>query len=158
MLARLRRIGLAEVYNPSMQPTLLPGDQLVVVYGSPVRPGDVVLLRHPFQHDLLIVKRAVERRPDGWWVLGDNPQVRNDSREFGVVPDELVVARAWLRFRPFRTFRTSRETRPSARPAPTFAGLAGWVVSAVRTLVRPRLGRRSAGYESAAPARRLRAR
>ncbi|MDT0341638.1 nickel-type superoxide dismutase maturation protease [Streptomyces litchfieldiae] len=93
------RLGLAEVYNPSMLPTLRPGDQLLLSYGSRVRPGDVVVMRHPFQHDLLIVKRAVERRGGGWWVVGDNPEVTNDSREFGVVPDGLVVARAVLRLR-----------------------------------------------------------
>ncbi|RMI36528.1 nickel-type superoxide dismutase maturation protease [Streptomyces triticirhizae] len=93
------RFGLAEVYNPSMLPTLCPGDQLLLAYGARVRPGHVVVLRHPFQHDLLIVKRAAERREGGWWVLGDNAQVTNDSREFGVVPDGLLVARAVLRLR-----------------------------------------------------------
>ncbi|XCX49001.1 nickel-type superoxide dismutase maturation protease [Streptomyces phytohabitans] len=116
------RIGLAEVYNPSMLPTLRPGDRLVVHYGTPVRTGDVVVLRHPFQHDLLIVKRAVGRRGGGWWVRGDNPEVRNDSREFGAVPDELVVARAWLRLRPPRGLQFS--------PLPVL----GWLLSAVRPL------------------------
>ncbi|MCT2591823.1 nickel-type superoxide dismutase maturation protease [Streptomyces sp. N2-109] len=118
----LGRIGLAEVYNPSMLPTLRPGDHLVVHYGGVVRPGDIVVLRHPFQHDLLIVKRAVARRTGGWWVRGDNPEVRNDSREFGAVPDELVVARAWLRL------RSPRGVQPSVRSA------LGWTVSAVRPL------------------------
>ncbi|MEE1938828.1 nickel-type superoxide dismutase maturation protease [Streptomyces sp. TRM 70361] len=126
----LLRIGLAEVYNPSMEPTLVPGDLLVVRYGGEVRPGHVVVVRHPFQHDLLIVKRAVARRAGGWWVRGDNPSVRNDSREFGVVPDELVVARAWVRLRPPRLVQRT----PGA--------LLAWVFSSVRPL----------------PARRLRAR
>ncbi len=39
--------GLAEVTGPSMVPTLYHGDQLVVQYGARVRPGDVVVLRHP---------------------------------------------------------------------------------------------------------------
>ncbi|GAA3045459.1 hypothetical protein GCM10020000_26460 [Streptomyces olivoverticillatus] len=69
----LLRIGIAEVYNPSMVPTLNPGDQLVVRYGAAVRPGDVVVLRHPFRQDLLIVKRVVERREGGWWVTGGQP-------------------------------------------------------------------------------------
>ncbi|MCG0284384.1 nickel-type superoxide dismutase maturation protease [Streptomyces yatensis] len=146
----LLRIGLAEVYNPSMQPTLYPGDQLVVRYGAPVRPGDVVVVRHPFRQDLLIVKRAVERREGGWWVKGDNPYVENDSREFGVVPDELVVARAWLRLRP----------RPGAGRGGqrSRAGLVSWAVSAVRPV-----GSRSWRRLRSAPAdrsasRRLRAR
>lgn len=124
----LGRIGLAEVYNPSMEPTLRPGDQLVVKYfkgGATVRPGDIVVLRHPFQHDLLIVKRAVERRAGGWWVRGDNPGVMNDSREFGVVPDDLVVARAWLRLRPPRGLQRS------------VSSLARWSAGAVRPLVGP---------------------
>lgn len=119
----LGRIGLAEVYNPSMLPTLRPGDHLVLHYGAPVRPGDVVVLRHPFQHDLLIVKRVVERRPSGWWVRGDNPAVANDSREFGAVPEELLVARAWARLRP------PRGLQPSVR------SVGGWLFSAVRPLV-----------------------
>lgn len=131
----LRRIGLAEVYNPSMQPTLLPGDQLVVHYGGRVRAGDVVILRHPLRHDLLIVKRLVDRREAGWWVQGDNPVVRNDSREFGAVPDDLLVAKAWLRVRPRR--------RPDGRqPSP---GRIRWLLSAVRPL-------------ASTPATRLRAR
>lgn len=116
----LRRIGLAEVYNPSMLPTLHPGDQLVVRYGAPVRRGDVLVLRHPFQHDLLIVKRAVERRGGGWWVQGDNPRVVNDSREFGAVPDELVVARAYARVRP-----------PRAVP-PSVVARVRWLLQSVR--------------------------
>ena len=153
----LKRIGLAEVYNPSMQPTLRPGDQLVVRYGAPVRVGDVVVLRHPFQHDLLIVKRAVERRAGGWWVQGDNPLVENDSREFGVIPDELVVARAWMRVRPPRGIQPSVSSAvgwvwESVRPLVPAGGVRAGVRGGVRSGVR---GVRSA---SASLSRRLRAR
>ncbi len=116
------RLGLADVYNPSMLPTLRPGDQLLLCYGVRVRPGDVVVLRHPLQQDLLIVKRAVRRRGEGWWVLGDNPRVTNDSREFGVVPDGMVVARAVLRLR----------GPGGAQRSPV--SLARWLPSAVRPL------------------------
>ncbi|MET8680607.1 nickel-type superoxide dismutase maturation protease [Streptomyces sp. NPDC004647] len=113
--------GLAEVVGPSMVPTLQPGDRLVVRYGAPVRPGGVVVLRHPMQQDLLIVKRAVERREGGWWVLGDNPFVENDSREFGAVPDELVLARARVRLRPPSVLKGHRSP----------VALLSWIVSAV---------------------------
>lgn len=113
--------GLAEVVGPSMAPTLRPGDRLVVQYGAPLRAGDIVVLRHPMQQDLLIVKRAVERRGGGWWVLGDNPSVENDSREFGVVPEAFLLARARLRLRPLHA---PADRRPSA--------LLGWALTAVR--------------------------
>lgn len=98
--------GAAEVSGPSMVPTLHHGDRLVVQYGARIRPGDVVVLRHPFQQDLLVVKRAVERREGGWWVLGDNPYAGGDSTDYGVVPPELVLARVRLRYRPLPEARS----------------------------------------------------
>jgi nickel-type superoxide dismutase maturation protease len=93
-------LGIAEVTGPSMYPTLKHGDQLLVQYKAPVKAGDVAVLKHPLQQDLLIVKRLVERRDGGWWVLGDNPAAEGDSRLFGTVPDELLLARVLGRYRP----------------------------------------------------------
>ncbi|WP_190013357.1 nickel-type superoxide dismutase maturation protease [Streptomyces lucensis] len=115
--------GLAEVTGPSMVPTLQHGDRLLVRYGAAVRHGDIVVLRHPFQQDLLVVKRAVERREGGWWVLGDNPYAGGDSTDYGVVPDELVLGTARFRYRPLRPGQRS----PLA--------LARWAVSAARPLL-----------------------
>ncbi|CAM5729783.1 hypothetical protein SBADM41S_09372 [Streptomyces badius] len=95
-----RPLRVVEVTGPSMVPTLYHGDLLLVQYGVPVRPGDVVILRHPFQQDLLVVKRAVERRPGGWWVRGDNTFAGGDSTDYGAVPEELVLARVRARYRP----------------------------------------------------------
>lgn len=92
--------GLMTVAGPSMVPTLLHGDQLVVRYGARVRPGAVVLVRHPLRQDLLVVKRATERRPGGWWLLSDNQFVESDSREYGAVPADLVLGRVLFRVRP----------------------------------------------------------
>jgi nickel-type superoxide dismutase maturation protease len=121
-----RPFGLAEVKGPSMVPTLRHGDRLLVRYGTRVRAGDVLMMRHPLQQDLLIVKRAVERRPGGWWVLGDNPFAEPDSRVFGVVPDDLVLARVLWRF------------RPRERGAGSWTSLLTWAVDSVR----PVTGRR----------------
>ncbi|UQX02947.1 nickel-type superoxide dismutase maturation protease [Streptomyces sp. RerS4] len=117
------RFGVAEVTGPSMVPTLLHGDRLVVRYGALVRPGDVVVFRHPFQQDLLVVKRAVERRPGGWWMLGDNPfNETGDSTVYGPVPEDLVLATAVLRLRPRGPGQRSLRARLS------------WLLSAARPL------------------------
>ncbi|GGZ57363.1 nickel-type superoxide dismutase maturation protease [Streptomyces subrutilus] len=120
----LKRFGVVDVSGPSMAPTLADGDRVVVRYGAAVRPGDVVVLRHPFQQDLLVIKRAVERRPGGgWWVLGDNPfNETGDSTDYGAVPGELLLATAVLRLRPREEGQRSLRARLS------------WALSAVRPL------------------------
>ncbi|GAB2725868.1 nickel-type superoxide dismutase maturation protease [Streptomyces bullii] len=135
---RAAPFGVAEVTGPSMVPTLYHGDLLLVHYGARVRPGDVIVLRHPFQQDLLVVKRAAERREGGWWVLGDNTYAGGDSTDYGVVPDELVLGRARFRYRP---------RRPGQRSP---LALLGWALSAARPVFPVRSGR--------AASRRFRAR
>ncbi|WP_329027786.1 nickel-type superoxide dismutase maturation protease [Streptomyces sp. NBC_00690] len=115
--------GVAEVSGPSMYPTLKPGDQLLVHYGAQVRPGDVAVLRHPLQQDLLIVKRLAERRAGGWWVLGDNPGAEGDSRVFGAVPPELLLGRVRGRY------------RPRAEGQRSALGLVSWALTAVRPVL-----------------------
>jgi nickel-type superoxide dismutase maturation protease len=115
-------LGMAEVTGLSMVPTLLHGDQLLVHYGAELRPGDVAVLRHPLQQDLLIVKRLTERRESGWWVLGDNLGAEGvDSRSFGTVPEELLLGRVRARYRPL--------TRGRRR---SVAVLLSWLASSVR--------------------------
>ncbi len=75
--------GIAEVTGVSMVPTLLHGDRLLVHYGGRLRPGSVAVLRHPLQQDLLVVKRLIERRDGGWWVLGDNPDAEGTTGSSG---------------------------------------------------------------------------
>ncbi|GAA1967760.1 nickel-type superoxide dismutase maturation protease [Kitasatospora viridis] len=93
-------IGVVDVDGPSMVPTLYPGDRVVVRYGARVRPGAVLLVRHPMRQDLLVVKRAAELRSKGWWLLSDNQFLGNDSRDFGAVPPELVLGRVLARVSP----------------------------------------------------------
>lgn len=91
------RLGRVRVENISMLPTYRPEDWLLVLYGSRrARPGDVVVVRRP---GALLVKRVAGVGPGGEvTVLSDNP-VGTDSRSFGAVPAEDVVARVLLRYR-----------------------------------------------------------
>ena len=89
-----------------MEPALRPGDWLIlrrtITPGRPlrVRPGQVVVARHPGRPDLLVVKRAARRERGGWWLASDNPAAGAvDSRAFGVVPPSLIEGRMVVRYR-----------------------------------------------------------
>lgn len=91
------------VSGSSMEPTLSDGDWLLCRFlasTEKVRAGDVVVARRPDRPELLVVKRAVRREPGGWWVEGDNAAASDDSRLFGAVPDDCMVARVLLRYLP----------------------------------------------------------
>jgi phage repressor protein C with HTH and peptisase S24 domain len=91
------------VAGPSMVPALRHGDSVVVRRGGRIRPGDMVLARFRARPDLLVVKRAVRRQDEGWWVEGDNSLVTDDSRRYGAAD---VVGRVVLRYWPLRRSRS----------------------------------------------------
>ena len=78
-----------------MRPGLRPGDRLLVGYRRRPSPGDLVVVRAPGRP--VSVKRAAQRRTTelgepGWWLVSDNPEVGTDSRTFGAVAEDAVVA------------------------------------------------------------------
>ncbi len=95
-------LRLAIVAGDSMEPALSAGDRLLCrrVLAADVVPGQVLVLERPDRPGLLLVKRAVRRDHDGWWVEGDNATASDDSRLFGAVPDDHVVGRVLLRWWP----------------------------------------------------------
>jgi nickel-type superoxide dismutase maturation protease len=102
----LWRVAVAE---RSMEPALRPGDWLLVRRGlragrpPRVRPGQMVIARHPARPELLLVKRAGWRGADGWWLESDNPGAGAvDSRAFGAVPPGLIEGRVMVRYWPLR--------------------------------------------------------
>jgi nickel-type superoxide dismutase maturation protease len=95
-----------EVSGESMLPVLRPGDWLLVRSGGRVVAGSVVVARHP-REDVLIIKRATRREPDGWWLESDNQRAagRQDSWDFGAVPDDLILGRVVMRYWPRPSLR-----------------------------------------------------
>src|ERR1700676_3243710 len=91
-----------KVAERSMLPALHPGDWLLVRRTRRIRPGQIVLARHPDhpgEPALLIVKRAARRAEDGWWLESDNPGAGAvDSRRFGAVPATLIDGRVLTRY------------------------------------------------------------
>ena len=97
------RVAVAE---RSMEPALRPGDWLIVRRrmrpGGPprIRPGQIVVARHPGRPSMLIVKRAARREAGGWWLESDNPAAGGvDSRRFGPVPPGLIEGAVLGRYR-----------------------------------------------------------
>ncbi|WP_425453360.1 nickel-type superoxide dismutase maturation protease [Thermomonospora umbrina] len=94
---------VVEVTGESMLPALRAGDLLLVrTGGRPVRAGDVVVAAHPRKPATPIVKRAVHRDADGWWLESDNQRApgRQDSWDFGAVPERLLLGRVVARYWP----------------------------------------------------------
>jgi signal peptidase I len=103
------------VAEDSMRPALEPGDWLLVdptVRAWP-RRGSIVVVREP-DSDLLTIKRVAARPgdvirtatgpirlgPSEAWLLGDDRAVSHDSRIYGPVASDRLVARAWFRYGP----------------------------------------------------------
>ena len=105
------RVAVAE---ESMAPAIEPGDWLLVdptVRRWP-RRGSVVVVRQPGT-GMLVVKRVAAgprdvvlagseyvQLDDEAWLLGDGGGHSVDSRHYGAVPLDALVARAWFRFWP----------------------------------------------------------
>lgn len=88
----MRRLFIIRrVSGRSMQPTL-QANQLIVASGLYLRlkVGDIVVLQH---EGLEKIKRVSAVGDDYIEVLGDNPPASTDSRHFGRVPPNKVLAR-----------------------------------------------------------------
>ncbi len=87
----------------SMFPLLKPGDKLLVdpnAYRQKLPcPGDIVVARHPYRPNLLLVKRVDSVLEDGnCFLMGDNSSESTDSRSFGCVSPEQILGRVSCRF------------------------------------------------------------
>lgn len=100
---RIPQPGLATVHGRSMEPTLHEGDRLLVLWGGPIIPGRLAVVRFPDSPGgprPLSVKRVSgpeADKPGHWWIERDNPREGVDSWQVGGIPASdvaaLVVAR-----------------------------------------------------------------
>jgi nickel-type superoxide dismutase maturation protease len=107
-LARSWRARVA-VVGASMEPTLQPGDWLLVdptaFRRRPPRPGQLVVAPDPRQSERDLVKRVAAVDLDGRLLLaGDARRASTDSRTFGAVDPASVRGRPWFRVRPLDRF------------------------------------------------------
>jgi nickel-type superoxide dismutase maturation protease len=92
-----------------MAPLLRPGSLIVA---QPIDPqtklqvGDVVVARRPDRPALDIIKRIESVTEAGSFLLaGDNPSASTDSRHFGAVTRDQIVARVRWRYWPLPPVR-----------------------------------------------------
>ena len=94
---RAARLGGAD------KPALVVGGQpllaTVLSAATAAGAGQIVIARHPGRDGFWLVKRAVRRDGDGWWLESDNPGGGAvDSRRFGAVPVALIEGRVLTRY------------------------------------------------------------
>jgi nickel-type superoxide dismutase maturation protease len=88
----------------------LPSGALVVARRvdqmTPLQVGQVVVARRPDRPGLEIIKRIQAIDGGGAiFLAGDNPSSSTDSREFGALPREQIVARVHWRYWPLPPLR-----------------------------------------------------
>lgn len=73
-----------------MTPTLRSGDYVIGKRSSKFQPGQVVLLED--SNFRLVIKRLTRSEGTNWWVEGDNSVQSIDSRHYGPIsPDQLMA-------------------------------------------------------------------
>lgn len=80
---------IRRVNGASMHPTLPHGKLVVASRLKKPRVGDVVIVKH---HKVEVLKRVHELKDDQAYLLGDNPEESTDSRHYGWLPIDRIVA------------------------------------------------------------------
>jgi nickel-type superoxide dismutase maturation protease len=88
----------------------LPSGALVVARPidgmTALRVGDVVVARRPDRPEVEVIKRIQAIDVKGTiFLVGDNPASSTDSRQFGPVPRELILALVRWRYWPLPPLR-----------------------------------------------------
>ena len=73
-----------------MAPSLHAGQFVIGRQTRELQPGDVVIVSH---NGLEKIKRIEKRQGDLIYLLGDNPAASTDSRQFGWVQANSIVAK-----------------------------------------------------------------
>ena len=80
-----------------MLPTLPAGTELLVnrtaYKNSSLQVGDIVVVQHPEQNKLKVIKRISEVNETTVTILGDNPAESTDSRHYGAISRSLILGK-----------------------------------------------------------------
>ena len=84
------RVYLRRIVGDSMLPTLRHGQLVLFATWLKPKAGDIVMVRHGGREK---IKRIADMDDSSVYLLGDNPAASTDSRQFGRLPLEQVVAK-----------------------------------------------------------------
>lgn len=84
---------VVHVKGDSMEPALSDGDVVRIRAGVPIVVGDIVVARHPFKRDVLVVKRVAAIDGDRYDLRGDAPGSSTDSRTLGWFQRSRILGR-----------------------------------------------------------------
>ena len=85
------------VSGESMRPTLEPGDYVLADPRAEASVGDVVVARHPWRSDAILIKRVAAIEDGALDLRGDAPHASTDSRTIGRVPVARLLGRVTTR-------------------------------------------------------------
>ena len=84
------------IRGESMWPTFVDGQEIIATkyHSQEVKVGQIVIFNHPFDNNVIAVKRVKSVTDGRLFVEGDNPDptASNDSHNFGLLKLELVMA------------------------------------------------------------------
>ena len=91
------------VVGESMLPLLQPGEEILIdpaaYVNSLPQVNDIVIISHPRNPELTIVKRVTEVGADGrYFVRGDNLEASIDSRQWGKIELNHILGKVTNRF------------------------------------------------------------
>ena len=97
-----RRRRRFRVSGDSMYPVLRDGDEVDVDLDAfrsrAPSPGEIVLARHPFKRDTVMVKRVARIESDGRvFVVGEDPLGSSNSRGFGALSPDAILGLVEMR-------------------------------------------------------------
>ena len=99
----------------------VPGDKLEIRRGQ-VYVNDVALDEPYITHPDRRTVDPTRIGPESYYVLGDNRGASQDSRDWGTVPTENIIGRAWVSYWPLENFSVLRALM---RPLGLLSSLAG---------------------------------
>ena len=89
-----------KIEDRSMEPTLKPGDYVIVnklpyFFGKPSK-GDIIVFKHPKIKNKFLVKRIIRVASNKYFVIGDNKTQSTDSRRFGPIAKDLIAGKMFI--------------------------------------------------------------